>query len=379
VENAPSRLPFPFRQYVAAQEFAVAAKQNPRAALMHRVWESCSCGSLARNGSLTTLNPPFRRRRKLNARLIVSLKTVPTSGHRSTQQGLRAEPQKLRRSDRLRRLLIGALGLSLTSCSHSPPSPTTAASCREGDGLTHYDRNAASPPLKLVSFRTRPVTTRAKSSHAAKSKPPPHQADDGRGAKTTTPTVSAAKRENVPSRIPLSLPSPSTPEPTMRRTPEAAITAAVPTAPDTAGSVPAERQAMPPAPRSIRELVAAATIDAEKSIPPMSADDADRLVAVLMTRLNVTSVSDLTSKSIAIDALYSVSAAEIRTAIVAAGATEVELSETTTLAIDRLASGEVPAALVALVSPEAAATFPEVSGFRTFRVPVSPRSLEQHP
>ncbi|MBV9978846.1 MAG: hypothetical protein JO365_02385 [Bradyrhizobium sp.] len=95
-----------------------------------------------------------------------------------------------------------------------------------------------------------------------------------------------------------------------------------------------------------------------------------------MTRLNITDVSDLTAKSVAIDGRFAASAAMIRTAIVAAGASEVQLSESTTTAIDRLASGEVPAAIVALAAPEAADAFPDVTGFRTFRVPLSPRSLK---
>jgi len=98
-----------------------------------------------------------------------------------------------------------------------------------------------------------------------------------------------------------------------------------------------------------------------------------------MTRLNITDVSDLTAKSVAIDGRFAASAGVIRTAIVAAGATEVQLSEATTTAIDRLVNGEVPAAIVALVPPDAADTFPDVTGFRTFRVPLSPRSLKSRP
>ena len=98
-----------------------------------------------------------------------------------------------------------------------------------------------------------------------------------------------------------------------------------------------------------------------------------------MTRLNVTAVSDLTAKSIAIDGRFAASAGVIRTAMVAAGASEVQLSEATATAVDRLANGEVPAAIVALAPPDAADAFPEVSGFRIFRVPLSPRSLQQGP
>jgi hypothetical protein len=45
-------------------------------------------------------------------------------------------------------------------------------------------------------------------------------------------------------------------------------------------------------------------------------------------------------------------------------------------AINRLIGGEVPAAVLTLVSPEAAEAFPEIAGFKIFRIPLSPRSLK---
>jgi len=115
--------------------------------------------------------------------------------------------------------------------------------------------------------------------------------------------------------------------------------------------------------------------DAEKtrSTPP---NDSDLLVALLMARPEIKSVSDLTNKAIAIDDGEAASNDSVRTAIAAAGATEVQLSETQPRAINRLISGDVPAAVLALVSPEAAEGFPEIAGFRIFRIPLSPRSLK---
>jgi ABC-type phosphate/phosphonate transport system substrate-binding protein len=110
-----------------------------------------------------------------------------------------------------------------------------------------------------------------------------------------------------------------------------------------------------------------------------TADDTDRLVAVLMVRPDVKSVSDLAGKTIAIDDRYSASNGSVRTAIVAAGASEVQLSEGPTTAINRLVDGEVPAAVLALVAPEAAERFPAIAGFKTFQVPLSPRSLKARP
>jgi hypothetical protein len=48
-------------------------------------------------------------------------------------------------------------------------------------------------------------------------------------------------------------------------------------------------------------------------------------------------------------------------------------------AINRLTGGEVPAAVVALVSPDAADTFPEIAGLKLFRVPLSPKSERAKP
>ena len=110
-----------------------------------------------------------------------------------------------------------------------------------------------------------------------------------------------------------------------------------------------------------------------------SANDTDLLVAVLMARPDITSVSDLTGKTIAIDDKYSGSNGNVSTAIVAAGAPAVQLTEGQTTAINRLVSGEVPAAVLALVSADAAEGFPEIAGFRIFHIPLSPRSLKAQP
>jgi len=115
--------------------------------------------------------------------------------------------------------------------------------------------------------------------------------------------------------------------------------------------------------------------DAEKtaSAPP---NNANNLVALLMARPEIKSVSDLTNKNIAIDDRQSAPNDSVRTAIAAAGATEVQLSNGQTRAIDRLISGEVPAAVLTLVYPEAAEWFPEIAGFKIFRIPLAPRSLK---
>ena len=115
--------------------------------------------------------------------------------------------------------------------------------------------------------------------------------------------------------------------------------------------------------------------DAEKTTP-VSPSTTDLLVALVMARPEIKSISALTGKDIAIDGRQSASNGIVRTAIVAAGAAEVQLSDSQTKAVDRLISGEVPAAVLTLVSPEAAEWFPDIAGFKIFRIPLSPRSLK---
>ncbi len=105
-----------------------------------------------------------------------------------------------------------------------------------------------------------------------------------------------------------------------------------------------------------------------------AAIDPDLLVALVMARPEMKSVSDLANKDIAMDGEPSASNGSVRTAIVAAGAAEVQLSKGEAKAIDRLIAGEVPAAVLTLVSPEAAEAFPDIAGFRIFRIPLSPKA-----
>jgi hypothetical protein len=156
--------------------------------------------------------------------------------------------------------------------------------------------------------------------------------------------------------------------------------------------------------RSVREqIMAAATVaeqltdatnattepNAMRSDKPRSSGDAagdmtastspsaaDTLVALLVSRPEIKSMSDLTGKNVAIDKTRAESESNVRTALVAAGAPEVELSSDDSKAIDRLVDGQVPAAVVALVSPDAAEAFPDVAGFKVFHIPLSPRSIK---
>jgi TRAP-type uncharacterized transport system substrate-binding protein len=93
----------------------------------------------------------------------------------------------------------------------------------------------------------------------------------------------------------------------------------------------------------------------------------------VIARPGIKSVADLAGRDVAIEERQSASSGAIRTAIAASGAAEVQLSAGPAKAIDRLIDGEVPAAVLALVSTQAAEWFPEVAGFRIYRVPLSPR------
>jgi hypothetical protein len=96
------------------------------------------------------------------------------------------------------------------------------------------------------------------------------------------------------------------------------------------------------------------------------------LVALVVTRPEIKSVQELAGKEVAIDKRYSDAEGNVRTAMAAAGASEVRLNDTETLAIERLAGGQVPAAVLTLVSPDAAKAFPQLVGFSVFQVPLSP-------
>ncbi len=136
--------------------------------------------------------------------------------------------------------------------------------------------------------------------------------------------------------------------------------------------------------RTIQEQVGAAVALAEHVTAAAAPGDTDvsspnrikDLVALVLARPETRSISALTGKDVAFDGRPSESSDIVRAAIVAAGAVDVQLSNGQTKAVDRLISAEVPAAVLTLVSPEAAEWFPEIAGFRIFRIPLAPRSLQ---
>ena len=113
-----------------------------------------------------------------------------------------------------------------------------------------------------------------------------------------------------------------------------------------------------------------ASVGDAKAAPPR---DAGALVVLLISQPDVKAVSALKGLNVAIDAAQSNVEQEIHFALVAAGATEAQLSISDTSPLDRLISKDVQAAVLKLVSPDAAEAFPDIKGFKVFRVPLTPR------
>jgi hypothetical protein len=104
-------------------------------------------------------------------------------------------------------------------------------------------------------------------------------------------------------------------------------------------------------------------------------DSTDNRVALLMARPEIGKVSDLAGKDVAIEDRRSAASASIQAAIASAGAAEVRLDEKSVSAIDRLVGGNVSAAVLTLVSPQAAEWFPDIPGYKIFRIPLLPGSV----
>lgn len=96
------------------------------------------------------------------------------------------------------------------------------------------------------------------------------------------------------------------------------------------------------------------------------------LTALVLTGLEVGEISDLAGKVVAINGALPGSSVLLRTAIVAAGAPEIQLKDSQPEPIEALRRGEVSAVILGLVTVEQARAFPKVENFKLFRVPLSP-------
>jgi hypothetical protein len=259
----------------------------------------------------------------------------------------------------LRPLLIGALAICLVGCSRQSPPDLALASCAGPNAPACFDRWGETAPSRPTSaaMDVRPaVTVKAIAAPSAQVR---HRAHLIRQAKPVKAEPGVA-RVSAPRDASTARPQPE------RGT---AVATASPWPDPKASSN--ETSAEPAQNREQQSDLAA--------FQSSSAGNPELLVAILMARPDIRSIADLGGKMIAIDDRYSVSGSTVRTAIVAAGAPQVQLSEGQGTAINRLSNGEVPAAVVALVTQEAADKFPEFLGYRIFQVPLSPYSLRARP
>jgi len=284
---------------------------------------------------------------------------------------------------------MGAVLATLIGCSSCPYQPLASIeACTSASGFACFDRMAAAQPIDAqpASFKVNSETIKVRSTIAANTdKPSPAHARDSDhfATKAAKPAVIAAKVEPLASSQPA----------------DNGAASSATTGANLASSLRQDGSAANSNIRSIQEQVTvadaaaehAATTDAApqqnanntdhfktllgrdtEKTAPASPNNTDHLVAILLVRPEIKSVADLANKNVAIDEWQSVSAPSVRTAIMAAGAAEVQMSEGKTLAIERVMSGEVPAAVLALVPPEAAGRWvSKMGGFKLFRIPLS--------
>ena len=251
----------------------------------------------------------------------------------------------------MRTLIVGALAATMAGCSSRMPPHANLVS--DVNGVT-CPATAAARPLELVpaSFKTPSAIVKIHAGTAAKRKRP-----------------SSA-------RLP---PSPASPKTTSAPAHNAAADSGSAQAriadSHSGGGAVASPKAI-----TIQQQVEAATAVAERiaAAPAVAAppSEPDSRVALVMARQEIKSVADLSGKTIAIDDRLAASTNKVWIAMVVAGAARFQLSEDQAKPVDRLIDGEVPAAVLTLVSAEAAGSFPDIAGYQILRIPLSPRSID---
>jgi hypothetical protein len=286
----------------------------------------------------------------------------------------------------LRTPLIIAVAAALVGCSHKPPHQATAVSCTDERRSVCFNRTADSQSIVLASLKANPPARETKFPIAAKTENrPSHRTRNSArfATKKAAPATTAAKAQPAATRTPVLSPF-LTSQLNQKSTASARPGA---TELNIADSRPTVDTSASPNGRTTQEHTATATAvpeqmtvgavravrDPAEPVAGVSPNNPEVLVAIVMVRPEIGSVSDLTDKNIAIDERYSASSADVRMAIVAAGGLLIQLSTGRRPAIERLVNGEVPAAVLALVSADTAGGFPEVEGYRIFPIPLSPR------
>lgn len=235
------------------------------------------------------------------------------------------------------------------------------------------------PPTKVAGLHPAAKAAVAQGRVVKSTAPPPNDVPPARGAGSQPAAKSAAVA--APVATPAAPESKAMP---LAKVADLPSTAGVAAEPDTSAAGIADTH---PDAKAIDQQVTAATAVASQitTAPPPKqnagesngSDQRDTvppsgLVALVMVAPDINSVADLSGKTIAVDDPQSAAGRQVRVAMVAAGATGIELTDGTIKAIDQLISGTVPAAVLALVSAEAAEGFPEIGGFKVLQVPLSP-------
>ena len=297
----------------------------------------------------------------------------------------------------MRAPLIIAVAAALAGCGRELPHQVAAESCTGEHGFVYFNRtaddqpSADDEPIERTSFETGPPTKETKFTIASKTEGQASHRARGRAhhaTKKAKRTVIAAN-EAPATRMP--------PPPAASMTQLDANSNPAASSGTTGPNIANSRPTVSPAPnsngRTIQEQVAAAIAVAERTtlatVAAMrdeagpnagaSPSNTDLLVAIVMARPGIGAISDLAGQDAVMDDRYSASLAAVRIAIITAGGPLVQLSAGHPTAIDRLVNGEVSAAVLALVSADAAEGFPEIPGFRIFRVPLSLRPLKPQP
>jgi len=271
----------------------------------------------------------------------------------------------------------------MVGCSRQPPHQEAKESCTEKQVFACSNRTAADQPIELASLKPDRRTRSAKLTIAAAKKLPHHRARDNAPAhlltKKAKPTVTASGAQLPTAGVPLpplSLKAEREPRSSANPAADSGTTGLSVADPrPTVGLAPSSNS------RTTKERVVAATAVAEQMTVATAfarRDGADPIavVAIVIVRPEIPSLFALTAKSVAIDDRYLVSVAEIGIAMVESDGPVVQLSSGRKAAIDRLVDGEVSAAVLALVSADAAEAFPEVEGFKIFRIPLLSRYLK---
>jgi hypothetical protein len=276
--------------------------------------------------------------------------------------------------------LMLALAATLAGCGRQPPHQAAAHPCADKGELACLPRVAVRQPIDLDRLKANPPT--ATTTRLRDEKAPPHRLPV-RAVHFITgkakPASVTAKAEPAAAHI--------APQPASSRTqlePKSNVAAAESgrTGQPTVGFASNSDG------RTIQQQVSAATIVAERmtsaalaaaggnveSVETGSPSKTNPMIAIVMARPEIASLADLAGKNVALDERYSASSNEIWIAFVLAGVSSIEFSEAKTPAINRLVNREVTAALLAVVSADSAEAFPDIAGFKVFRVPLMRRS-----